>query len=532
MSFKPNDYQQMSFNDSFGGLTKREQRFLEKSWAKYFGDCIFPAIDETPYAVLYSEKDSRPNCPVNVQIGALVLKELTGQSDDEIMLSLMFDARYQYALHTTSFEEQPISDRTLGRFRERCATYYASHGVDLLSATIKSLSGEMAKLMKLDHSLKRMDSMMVSSNIRRMSRLELLYTAVSNLVREVAGKSEKIPDGLEHYVQDNDRNQVIYHSKSEDTDGRITAVLKDAKVLKDYCEPRYDESSNYQLLIRVLREQAVEENGKYRLRTKEDGGMDSHILQNPADPEATFREKNGVQNRGYSANVVEISGENGSIVEDFQLEQNTHSDSQFMKESIERMGVQEEKVTIVADGAFSGYGIQKLAEQNNIEIINTNLTGRETADINADFEFNEDGTRVTGCPGGHEPKSCSYSKASGQCVCSFHREHCEACPYRDQCKPKQYAKTCRKIISKATKQRAIQQRERSTDTFKQMVHFRNGVETIPSIMRRKYNVDHMPVRGLIRCRIWFGLKIGALNFNKFCRYMQSLSSCTLAAAKT
>jgi len=28
----------------------------------------------------------------------------------------MFDIRYQYALRTTSFEEQPLSDRTLSRF--------------------------------------------------------------------------------------------------------------------------------------------------------------------------------------------------------------------------------------------------------------------------------------------------------------------------------------------------------------------------------------------------------------------------------
>ena len=28
----------------------------------------------------------------------------------------MLDPRFQYALHTTSFEEQPISDKTLTRF--------------------------------------------------------------------------------------------------------------------------------------------------------------------------------------------------------------------------------------------------------------------------------------------------------------------------------------------------------------------------------------------------------------------------------
>ena len=41
MSFKENTYQQMSFTDSFSGLTAREQKALEKSWAKVFADEIF-----------------------------------------------------------------------------------------------------------------------------------------------------------------------------------------------------------------------------------------------------------------------------------------------------------------------------------------------------------------------------------------------------------------------------------------------------------------------------------------------------------
>lgn len=40
-------------------------------------------------------------------IGALIIKELNGMTDDEVMGSCEFDFRYQYALHTTSFEDQP-----------------------------------------------------------------------------------------------------------------------------------------------------------------------------------------------------------------------------------------------------------------------------------------------------------------------------------------------------------------------------------------------------------------------------------------
>lgn len=75
-------------------------------------------------------------------------------------------------------------------------------------------------------------------------------------------------------------------------------MLRDAAVLKDLCATDYAESVCYGLLLRVLKEQAVQnEDGSYRLRTKEDGGMDSSILQNLADPDATYREKAGKQHR-------------------------------------------------------------------------------------------------------------------------------------------------------------------------------------------------------------------------------------------
>ena len=531
MSFVLNTADQISLEDSFGSLTPREKRFLNKSWAKYFGDNLFPKIDEEPFRVLYSANHSRPNCPVNILIGALVLKELTGLSDDELMMSLMFDVRYQYALHTTSYTEQPISDRSLGRFRERCATHETSTGVDLIGNAVRNLSNEMAKIMKIDRTLKRMDSMMVASNIRKLSRLELIYTVCANLVKELNENKETIPETLKHFIEDGDRNTFIYHNKSEETGSKMEKLLREAKELKEFAEPRYDESGNFQMLIRVLREQTVEENGEFRLRTKEDGGMDSNILQNPADPDATFRSKAGKDYRGYAANLVESTNEMGqTIIEDFQFEKNNYSDSNFLADKLEKMGEQEEKVTIIADGGYSGEGTQALAESNNVEIVNTNLSGKEPDAIAADFEFSDDGTKVIKCPGGHEPKSCSYNKTTGQCHCSFERECCEFCPYRDQCHPKEHKKTFRKVISRKSHSRALQNKKRETNEFKKYCHFRNGVETLPSVLRRKYRVDRMPVRGLIRSKMFFGFKIAALNFNKFCKHLQSLDSCALVAS--
>ena len=48
--------------------------------------------------------------------------------------------RYQYALHTNSFEEQPVSKRTLSRFRSRLAAYELMTGEDLLQLPEKRTS--------------------------------------------------------------------------------------------------------------------------------------------------------------------------------------------------------------------------------------------------------------------------------------------------------------------------------------------------------------------------------------------------------
>ena len=121
---------------------------LEKSWAKTFADKVFPAIDENIFSVLYREKASRPNTPVNVIVGALILKEALNVTDDEIVEAMAFDIRYQYTLHTTSFEEQPISDRTLSRFRARVLSYETAHDVDLIHECVVKMTKEISDFME------------------------------------------------------------------------------------------------------------------------------------------------------------------------------------------------------------------------------------------------------------------------------------------------------------------------------------------------------------------------------------------------
>lgn len=359
------------------GLTSREQKALEHSWAKTFAEDIFPAIDEKPFSVLYSSNASRPNTPVNICIGALIIKEIFGISDDELVENLMLDPRYQYALHTTSCEEQPLSDKSLSRFRKRCYDYESAYGVDLLHDCLTGLSGGIARLMDINPRIKRMDSMMIAANIRKLSRIELLYTCVSRLVIYLHNnKKDDLLKGMEHYYDPDDYNKTFYYNTLNETGDQINTILHDADKLLSLCGAEYDDVTEYQLLVRCLSEQTVVEEASRRLRTKE-------------------------------------------------------------------------------DGAYSGKENHDLAAEKNIQLVNTDLSGKPVDSILAEFVFNEEGTKVLRCPAGYEPKSCSYTgEKSQQFHLSFQRDQCADCPNKDHCKAKIHKKVSSVIISVKSHERA------------------------------------------------------------------------------
>ena len=314
---------------------------------------------------------------MNVIIGALIIKELFDYSDDEIVENLMLDLHLQYALHTTSFEEQPISDKTLSRFRSRCYNYETTHGIDLYHDCVKDLSSKIAKLMNLSGRIKRMDSMMIESNIRFLSRMELIYTCISKLaIYFDKNYLNKIPDDLKHYTDSNDYNRIFYHQLNDNMEQIIQALLSDSDKLLELCGTDYEEVTEYQLFLRCLSDQTVVENGKRRLRTKEDGTMNSTALQNPSDPDATYHSKAGKLHRGYVANLEETVDKNGSVVTDYQYDKNIHTDSQFLQESLSQMDRSEEEIVLITDGGYAGQCRPKIDGWNATFITSKNASNR------------------------------------------------------------------------------------------------------------------------------------------------------------
>lgn len=521
MAFRPNNDRPHLPNDRFTRLTSREQRIVEKSWAKTFADIVFPAIREARFAVLYSDNQaSRPATPVNIVVGALTIKEFTGLSDEELFASICCDVRFQYALHTTSMIEQPVSDRTFSRFRERLARHKLSTGQDLLKEEIEYLTSIFAKHMHIDGTFKRMDSLMVDSSCKHMTRIDILYTTVYNAVRLLhrLGADDQLPTELLHYLDDDDHNRVIYHCKDDDLLTRIDRIIQDALlVLGLMDDDLWKEFQEYQILIRMLSEQTVTgPDEKVTLRPSSE--ISPQSLQNPSDPDATYREKAGKKHKGFVANLIESVGDSSGLVTAYAFEPNSYSDSQFCKDYLNSREEDAPAETVVADGAFGGEENMKLAAEKNVRLITTALSGKDPDPVFADFSFSEDGTVVDSCAAGYTPLKSTYNEKNEQFRVLFPKEACSHCANREKCKAKEQKNSFVVTLSHKKVNRARYRKLLSTEEYRELTRRRNAIEGIPSVLRRKYHVDHMPVRGKIRSEIFFSFKIGAYNFTKLYKH--------------
>ena len=87
------------------------------------------------------------------------------------------------------------------------------------------------------------------------------------------------------------------------------------------------------------------------------------------------------------------------------------------------------------------------------------------------------------------------------------------------CKVKIQRKTAIVMVSRKMVIRAEYVKRLSSEEYQKLSRQRNGVEGIPSVLRRKYHVDHIPARGLLRSKTFFLLKVGAYNIKKLLKYL-------------
>ena len=119
---------------------------------------------------------------------------------------------------------------------------------------------------------------------------------------------------------------------------------------------------------------------------------------------------------------------------------------------------------------------------------------------------------ISRCPNGVEPVESYYSSKSY--TAKFDPSTCENCQLNSQCSKKTSKKFNTIRVSEKAYNTAVQREKMQESEYIAIVNKRACIEGIPSVLRRRYKIDTMPIRGLLRSKLWVGFKIAAYNFKK------------------
>ena len=146
-----------------------------------------------------------------------------------------------------------------------------------------------------------MDSKLIGSNIARQSRYELIHTTLVKFLKTctLSDLSPELEEWAKEYLKE-DSSKTVYRSDSDTLQSNLARIgnfIMEMLVAFPVTSPAHD------LLQRLFDEQYVIMDGKAVLRDKKEVKADS--LQNPNDPDATYRAKNDQKVQGYVTNITE-----------------------------------------------------------------------------------------------------------------------------------------------------------------------------------------------------------------------------------
>ncbi len=244
--------------------------------------------------------------------------------------------------------------------------------------------------------------------------------------------------------------------------------------------------------------------------------MNSGILQTLNDCTATFCEKAGKFFRGFKLCCLENSdGEGRSMPSEWDTKPNNVSDAIMGAILIRRLkAFSSMKKYLTVDGAFSGKEIDEALKEANAEIINTEMTGQKVKTCYANIVFNEEGTEMICCPAGHEVQTNRCNK-DGSVIASLDATICKECPHFKECAPTISNSKATIKASKKQKIRALFQQSKGKTVHSVMGRFRNGVEALMNLIKKKSPVTRQPIYGLERVALFNDCAVVACGFNKY-----------------
>ncbi len=491
---------------SVNQLPEKHRQRLEQSWAGSFYREVFCRINEAPFAVLYADCPSRPNVPVNVQVGLEVLKAGFGWSDEELYDHFLYDVQVRYALGYDTLGVGDFELRSLYNFRQRLSQYNQAHQTNLLQQAFAQVTDAQIVTLQVKTGMQRIDSVQLASNIVDASRLQLLVEAVQRLFRVLSEADQaRCAEWLGPYLEGS-AGQYVYRVKGRAAnDAHLEQIGQHIYRLLGELQADYHQETAYQVLERFFGDNFRVEQAAVQPKAREE--LSASSLQSVDDLEATFRRKGEEEYKGYVAALSETCDPTNDVqlITLPQVAPNNVDDAQLLVSAIPQLQERMELKEMYSDGGFGSPAVDTTCQQAKVDLVQSAIRGSAPAPEKfslADFEILQDAdwkpTQMT-CPNGQsilvEP-----GRTTGY-LAHFDPTICHACPFAatGRCRAKPSKREPRFTLS-FTQQEInwARRRRRHRQEKAAKRNLRAAAEATMRSVKHPFPAGKLPVRGRFR----------------------------------
>ena len=307
-----------------------------------------------------------------------ILKAGNGWSDEELYDNVCYNIQTRYALGLRTLGEAYFGMRTIYVFRHRLTKHMQQTGENLFEQSIEAITMEQLVQFSLQTNHQRIDSTQIASNIREMSRLQLLVEVLQRTHRMLSETDQEYwKTEFAPYLKGTS-GQYTYRLKGKDAHGpHLEAIGELMFHLVTELAVDYQDPENYQILKRVFDEHFNQSEQGTRPKGRDELKADS--LQSPDDPQAGYRSKRGEDYVGYVVNVTETSHQENDfqLILKVQTEANTTDDAQMLAEIVPELKEQYDLDLMDADGGYGSPDVDKVMGKHNIKLRQSALRGRK-----------------------------------------------------------------------------------------------------------------------------------------------------------
>ncbi len=207
----------------------------------------------------------------------------------------------------------------------------------MLERTFDNLTAGQLKKLKIKTDIQRTDSGLISSNIRKYSRVQLLIEVLLRLSRlfDDADK-DVLSEQIKPYSKLGSQ-KYVYTLKSSDLTHELKKLGKLYYSVYQHVKIKYSGSDEFRVFERVYNEHfTITEEAA---TAKPNNELDSSMLQSPDDEDATYRKKRDQESKGFTINATETANPDNDIqlLTDIAVNKNNIDDSKILEKRAEKI---------------------------------------------------------------------------------------------------------------------------------------------------------------------------------------------------